>query len=306
MRDPYDILAVPRSASEADIKKAFRRLAKQYHPDRNADDPTARDKFAELNNAYEILGDETKKKQFDAGEIDAEGKPRFQGFEGARGRGRAGFEGFSGFDPSGFRGRAGGFDPSDLFSEIFSGGVGAGARRGAGAGSDLRAEGLISLADSVMGTQLRLSMPGGREIEVNVPPGIQEGQTIRLKGQGQPSPAGGPPGDLLVSIKVRPDRRFQVEGRNLRLRLPVRLDEAVLGARVRVPTLDGAVELAIPPQSSTGRTLRLRGKGLPGPEGLGDLLVTVDVVLPEIRDPALEKLMEQWREHLTDDVRKDL
>jgi DnaJ-class molecular chaperone len=138
-----------------------------------------------------------------------------------------------------------------------------------------------------------------------VPAGIQDGQTIRLKGQGQASPSGGPNGDLLVTIKVRPDKRFQMEGRNLRLRLPVRLDEAVLGAKVRVPTLDGAVEMSIPPHSSSGRTLRLRGKGLPG-DPAGDLLVTVEIVLPKEKDPKLHDLMEVWRDTLTEDPRKDL
>jgi DnaJ-class molecular chaperone len=311
MRDPYDVLGVARGANEAEIKKAFRKLAKQFHPDRNKDDPKARDKFAELNNAYEILGDETKKKQFDAGEIDAEGKPRFQGFEGfgagRGGRQRGGFEGFSGFEqgPGGFRARTGGagagFDASDIFADLFGQAAG---RRGPVAGGDLKAEGTISLAEAVKGTHLRLMLPGEREIEVKVPAGIQDGQTIRLKGQGQPSPAGGPNGDLLVVIKVKPDKRFQVEGRNLRLRLPVRLDEAVLGAKVRVPTIDGAVEMSIPPHSSSGRTLRLRGKGLPG-DPAGDLLVTVEIVLPKEKDEEFEALMKRWHERLGEDVRKD-
>jgi DnaJ-class molecular chaperone len=316
MRDPYDVLGVARSATEADIKKAFRKLAKQFHPDRNKDDPKARDKFAELNNAYEILGDETKKKQFDAGEIDAEGKPRFAGFEGfgagrGGGRQRGGFEGFQGFGfeqgPGGFRARTGGagagagFDASDIFADLFGQAAG---RRGPMSGGDLKAEGSISLAESVKGTLLRLMLPGDRGIEVKVPAGIQDGQTIRLKGQGQASPNGGPNGDLLVTIKVRPDKRFQVEGRNLRLRLPVRLDEAVLGAKVRVPTLDGAVEMSIPPHSSSGRTLRLRGKGLPG-ETPGDLLITVEIVLPKEKDEEFEALMKRWSERLDEDVRKE-
>ncbi|MFO1148746.1 MAG: J domain-containing protein [Alsobacter sp.] len=318
MRDPYDVLGVARSATEADIKKAFRKLAKQYHPDRNKDDPKARDKFAEVNNAYEILGDETKKKQFDTGEIDAEGKPRYQGFEGfgagRGGRQRGGFEGFQGFGfeqgPGGFRARTGGgaggagagFDASDIFADLFGQAAG---RRGPVAGGDLKAEGAITLAEAVHGTHLRLMLPAEREIEVKVPAGIQDGQTIRLKGQGQASPNGGPNGDLLVTIKVKPDKRFQVEGRNLRLRLPVRLDEAVLGAKVRVPTLDGAVEMSIPPQSSSGRTLRLRGKGLPG-DTPGDLLVTVEIVLPKEKDEEFEALMRRWHERLSEDVRKDL
>ena len=318
MRDPYVVLGVGRSATEADIKKAFRRLAKAHHPDRNPDDPKARDTFAEINNAYEILGDADKRKKFDAGEIDAEGKPRFTGFEGfgagaGRGAGAgAGFENFHfGFDQGGgFRGArpgAAGFDPSDVFSDLFSGGMGGrGGQRKPRAGADVRIEATITLAEAAKGTSLRVTLPSGRDVEVQIPAGITEGQTIRLKGQGHPSPApGGPAGDVLVNVHVRPDRRFAVEGNDLRLRLPVRLDEAVLGAKVRAPTLEGAVELTIPPNSSSGRTLRLRGKGLPSGESRGDLLVTLEIVLPPQAGDDLKDLMERWRETLDFDPRKD-
>ncbi len=244
MRDPYDVLGVATTASEADVKKAFRKLAKAWHPDRNQNDPKARDKFAELNNAYEIVGDADKRKKFDAGEIDAEGKPRFTGFEGfgagaARARG-AGFEGFHfGFeaDPGSSRmrgGPAGGFDPSDIFSELFGAGgpraAGGGARRPR-SGADVKSEATITLQEAVRGATLRLTMPNGRDLEVSVPAGITDGKVIRLKGQGQPSPTGGAPGDLLLTVRVRPDKRFTVEGKDLRLRLPISLDEAVLGGK---------------------------------------------------------------------------
>jgi DnaJ-class molecular chaperone len=323
MRDPYEVLGVGRSASEADVKKAFRRLAKTWHPDRNQDDPKAREKFSELNNAYEILGDAEKRRKFDTGEIDAEGKPRFTGFEGfAGGRGRpgaggaggpGGFENFHfGFDQGGgFRaGGAGshaGFDASDIFSDLFSGGMGGrgGAKKPRG-GADVRIEATITLAEAAKGTSLRVTLPSGRDVEVTIPAGIQEGQAVRLKGQGHPSPvAGGPPGDVLVNVHVRPDRRFAVEGADLRLRLPVRLDEAVLGAKVRAPTLEGAVELTIPANSSSGRTLRLRGRGLPSGEGRGDLLVTLEIVLPPQADAELKALMERWSGTLDFDPRKD-
>jgi DnaJ-class molecular chaperone len=317
MRDPYDVLGVPRSADDAEIKKAFRRLAKTYHPDRNKDDPKARDKFSELNNAYEILGDAEKRKQFDAGEIGADGKPRFAGFEGfgagAGGAQRAGFEGFSfGFDPTsgGFRARGGGpgVDPGDIFSELFGQ---AGARGGPGgqrrprAGEDLRSETEITLSDAAKGTELRLAFSNGREIEVKIPAGVTDGKVIRLKGQGHPSPTGGPAGDLLVTVKVKPDRRFTLEGKDLRLRLPVSLDEAVLGGHVRVPTLQGAVEVTIPRNTSSGRTLRLRGKGFPAKDGAGDLLVTLEIVLPPDAGDDLRALMEKWRERGVDNPRKD-
>jgi DnaJ-class molecular chaperone len=325
MRDPYDVLGVPRSAAEADIKKAYRKLAKTWHPDRNPNDPKAREKFTELTTAYETLGGDAKRKQFDRGEIDAEGKPRYAGFEGfahgggagagagfGAGRG-AGFEGFNfGFEPGtgGFRSRGGpgGFDPSDMFADLFAGAGQRGGRQGAKrpAGEDAHTEATLSLAEAVKGAKARVKLPSGKEVEVSVPAGVTDGKVIRLKGQGHPSAWGGAAGDVLVTIKVKPDRRFAVEGKDLRIRLPLRLDEAVLGAKVRVPTLDGAVELSIPAYSSSGRTLRLRGKGLPAPDGAGDLLVTVEIVLPPEKDAALEELMRRWAEEQTFDPRKDL
>jgi DnaJ-class molecular chaperone len=320
MRDPYDVLGVPRSANDAEVKKAFRRLAKTYHPDRNKDDPKARDKFSELNNAYEILGDSEKRKQFDAGEIGPDGKRRFAGFEGfgagaGAGAGqRAGFEGFSfGFDPAsgGYRATRGGagMDPGDIFSELFGqAGMrgGAGGQRRPRAGEDLRSEAEISLIDAAKGTDLRLAFSNGREIEVKIPPGVTDGKVVRLKGQGHPSPNGGPAGDLLVTVKVKPDKRFVLEGKDLRLRLPVSLDEAVLGGHVRVPTLEGAVEVNIPKNTSSGRTLRLRGKGFPAKDGAGDLLVTLEIVLPPDAGDELRQLMEKWRERGVENPRKDV
>lgn len=331
MRDPYEILGVPRSAQEADIKKAYRKLAKVLHPDRNPDDPKAREKFSELTNAYEILGDDAKRKQFDRGEIDAEGKPRFSGFEGfhhgggpgagagfGAGRG-AGFEGFNfGFEPGGaaggYRARTGpgGFDPGDIFADLFAGGGAAGGQRAGRtggkrpSGEDAQTEIALTLAEAAKGSKARVVLPSGKEVEISVPAGVTDGKVIRLKGQGHPSAWGGANGDLLVNVRVRPDRRFTVEGKDLRLRLPLRLDEAVLGAKVRVPTLDGAVEMSIPSHSSSGRTLRLRGKGLPAADGAGDLLVTVEVVLPPEKDAELEALMKRWSETQTFDPRKDL
>lgn len=310
MRDPYTVLGVPRAASEAEIKKAFRQLAKKLHPDRATDDPKAKEKFAELNQAYEILGDAEKKKQFDRGEIDAEGKPKFQGFEGFAGAGaqQGGFEGFS-FDFGSARGagsRGGAtfeeIDP-EIFAEFFGQATRSrGGRRQAQPGADIRLEASVSLPEAVRGTKLRLALSDGREIEVSIPAGMRDGQVIRLKQQGQRSPAGGPPGDAFVTVRVTPDDRFTIEGKNLRSRVPVRLDEAVLGGKVRVPTLDGTVEMTIPPHSSSGRTLRLRGKGLPAEDGPGDQLVTLEIVLPPKPDPELDALMRQWRDRMTGDA----
>lgn len=304
MRDPYSVLGVSKSATADEVKKAFRRLAKQYHPDQNKE-AKAKERFAEINGAYEIVGDETKRGQFDRGEIDAEGKPRFQGFEGFGGGRRAGAGGFdfeaggNPFGRGGFRGQGGTVDPSDFFADLFGGG-GRGGRAGASAaparGEDVKADVTVTLPEAVQGAQARVSLPNGRTLEIKVPAGIEDGKQIRLKGQGQSSPLGGPPGDALITVHIGRHKFFQVEGRDLRVDLPVTLYEAVLGAKVNVPTLDGAIELSLPPGARNGRTLRLRGKGLPAGNGqaAGDLLITPRVVLPEGKDEGLEDLMRAW------------
>jgi DnaJ-class molecular chaperone len=296
MRNPYDILGVPRTASEAEIKKAFRKAAKAHHPDRNADDPKAKDKFAELNAAYEILGDAGKRAQFDRGEIDVEGKPRFQGFEGFAGHpgGHDDFESFTfGFGPGGrFGGRksARTGPGDDIFSQLFGEGFRA-AERGRGRsapkpkGEDIAATLDVTLEEIAGEAKTRIALPTGRDVDVVIPKGVTDGQTIRLRGLGRPG--AGEPGDLMLTIRILPHERFTAEGSNLRLRLPIELEEAVLGASVRVPTLTGAVDMTIPPMTSSGRTFRLRGKGLPGKEGKGDLLVTAEIKLPEQADEAL-------------------
>ncbi|MBB3808488.1 DnaJ C-terminal domain-containing protein [Pseudochelatococcus contaminans] len=308
MRDPYQVLGVSKTATEADIKKAFRRLAKEWHPDHNKDDPTAKDRFAELNTAYEVLGDKDKRAQFDRGEIDAEGKPRAPNFGGGGGAG--GFEGFrysTGGSPFGSRG--GGFDPGDIFADIFSetlrtgggrGGAGAQTRGRQSArerprGQDVEAEITVTMEQIVAGGKCRVSLPTGREVEVTLPKGVRDGQTIRLRGLGDPSPFGGEPGDALLTVHIAPHRDFTVDGQNLRLRLPVSLEDAVLGASVRVPTLTGAVSMNIPAYSGGGKNFRLRGKGLPGKDGQGDLIVSIDVQLPTIPDAELEELMRKRR-----------
>ncbi|MFC0218347.1 DnaJ-class molecular chaperone [Pseudochelatococcus lubricantis] len=312
MRNPYDILGVPKTASEADIKKAFRRLAKTWHPDRNKDDPKAKDRFAELNTAYEILGDKDKRGQFDRGEIDAEGKPRGFGAAGPGAGAGADAGGFSGFrystgGGSPFGGaRGGGFDPGDLFSDLFGEAMRSGGRtqsagaRGGGArerprGQDVEAEIVVTLEQIADGGKCRVELPTGREVEVTLPAGVKDGQTIRLRGLGDPSPFGGESGDALLTVHFAPHRDFTVDGSTLRLRLPVSLEDAVLGASVRVPTLGGAVAMNIPPYSSAGKNFRLRGKGLPAKSGHGDLIVTLDVQLPKSPDPELEELMRKRR-----------
>jgi DnaJ-class molecular chaperone len=329
MRDPYEVLGVTRSASAADIKSAFRKLAKKLHPDANKHDPKAATRFAEINAAYEIVGDKDKRKAFDGGEIDAEGKPRFQGFEGfgqqpGAGAGGRGFESFTwGSEGAGAQGgRAGargfgGFE--DILKDVF-GGRGAGGRGGragggsvhfepedfgAVAGRDIAAALSITLAEAAKGVKKRVQLPTGKEVEVKIPPGLDEGQQIRLKGQGLPGP-GGRTGDLLITVSVTPHPLFQREGVDLRLDLPVTLYEAVLGGKVRVPTLEGAVELAIPAGTNSGRTFRLKGKGFPAKDRTGDLLASVRVVLPQGQDQELEELMRKWRDAKPYDPRKDI
>lgn len=315
MRDPYTVLGVQKSASAADIKKAFRKLAKKYHPDQSTE-PRAKDKFAEVGSAYEILGDEKKRGAFDRGEIDAEGKPRFQGFEGFGGGGdprRGGGGGAEHFEfnfGGGRGGRAGaqGFDASDIFSDLFGGRTAGRAQAQAPSkGEDVQASVTVSLGDSVHGTKARVSLPTGRDLEVSIPAGIEEGKQIRLKGQGQPSPFGGPSGDAIVTVHIARHPLFRVEGHDLRLDLPITLYEAVLGAKVNVPTLENPVELGVPAGSTGTRTLRLRGKGLPdGKAGRGDLLVALRVVLPDDAKAELESVARTLAEKHPYDPRKAL
>ncbi|MET0279262.1 MAG: J domain-containing protein [Pseudorhodoplanes sp.] len=326
MRDPYDILGVPRGAAAGQIKSAFRKLAKKHHPDANKDDPKAAERFAEANGAYEILGDEKKRKQFDAGEIDAEGKPRFTGFEGAHPGGfgaRAGagpdvhFETFN-WGPQGAqrsdggRGGFGGGGFDDILKEMM-GGRARGRRQThfepeefqVPPGQDAAASTTVSLSDLAHGGSRRVYLPTGKEVDIKIPVGLSDGQQIRLKGQGFAG-AGGVPGDAIVTVHVAEHPYFKRDGGNIRLELPVTIYEAVLGGKVRVPTLDGAVELAIPPNTSGGRTFRLRGKGLPGKDGAGDLLATVRIALPETQDSELEELMRKLRDSQPYDPRKNL
>ena len=330
MRDPYEVLGVPKNASSAAIKTAFRRLAKKLHPDANKQDKKAAAKFAELNAAYEILGEESKRKAFDRGEIDAEGKPRFHGFEGfgagagprAGGFGQDGnFESFT-WGPEGFprgSGRgAGGFPGGidEILKDMFGGlgGAGGAGQRphfaqedfaGPVQGRDVTGTVTITLAEAAKGTSRRVHLPSGKDIEAKIPAGLADGQTIRLKGQGLPGP-GGSVGDALITVSIAPHPLFERDGANLRLELPVTLYEAVLGAKVRVPTLDGAVELAIPRGTNSGRTFRLKGKGLPGKAGLGDLYATVRIMLPERSETELDELMRKWRDQKPYNPREDL
>lgn len=314
MRDPYTVLGVSKSATADEIKKAYRRLAKKHHPDQNASDPKAKEKFAEANQAYEIIGDAEKRAKFDRGEIDAEGKPRYSGFEGfggGRGPGAGGGWQNYEFDMGGAGGRragGGGFDPGDIFSDLFGGrGRARASQQGAQKGDDTPASVTVPLQKAVKGGEVRVALPSGRMLDVNIPAGIESGKQIRLRGQGQPSLFGGGPGDVILTVIVAPHPTFRIDGRDLRMDLPVTLYEAALGGAVEVPTLDGAVEMNVP-ANCAGKTLRLRGKGLPkaGDKPAGDLLVTLRAAMPETPDPEFEALMRKWKAEKPYNPRKDL
>jgi DnaJ-class molecular chaperone len=322
MRDPYEVLGVPRGASAAAIKSAYRKLAKKHHPDSNKNDPKAAGRFSEINAANEIIGDEDKRKQFDRGEIDAEGKPRFQGFPGGDPRGRAGGPG-GGFESFSFRtgggaggAGAGGAGFEDILNSMF-GGAARGARPGGGNHFEFNTGGVgldldlsvamsVSLEESVKGVEKRVRLPNGKELNVKIPAGVTAGQQIRLRGQGETA-QGHRPGDLLITVSIAPHAFFKVDGSDLRIDLPITLYEAVLGGKVRVPTLGSAVELSIPKNTSSGRTFRLKGKGLPkAGSTTGDLFVTTRIILPDGNDSELEALMQKWRDGHPYNPRSDL
>ncbi|MCO5160074.1 MAG: DnaJ domain-containing protein [Mesorhizobium sp.] len=306
MRNPYDVLGVAKTASSKEIKAAFRKAAKQHHPDQNPNDPKAKDRFAAVNQAYEILGDEKRRGEFDRGEIDAEGKPRFAGFEGA-GAGGDPFAGFrrSGQGPGGARfefrtaggpGGGAGFGAGDIFGDLFGSAFGRGepefATRGAPS-SDMKVNLDISIEEAATGIRKATLFPDGRKVGVQLPHYVEDGQEIRLKGEGALLPTGGR-GDAVVKIRLRRHPRYTLDGRDLRVDLPVSLKDAVLGAKLPVETLGGRVAVTVPPWSSSDRVLRIKGRGLPTKTGdKADLYVHVRVMLPEGGDHELEALMKK-------------
>ncbi len=288
MRDPYTVLGINRSGSEADVKSAFRKLAKRYHPDRNKDDPKAKERFAEISNAYEILGDKDKRGKFDRGEIDAEGKqkaPAFEGFGGGAGSGHS------------FR-QAGPGQHDDILNEILRGFGGGQAPRQhrppPQPGRDIQGDVGITLEELATGVSKRVSLPDGRTLEVTIPAWIGDGKTIRLAGQGEASFAGGKSGDVLLSVRYLPHARFTIDGADLRTRVAMPLADAVLGGTLRIQTPEGEVEMTLPGWTSGGKNFRLRGKGLPSSTGRGDIIAGLDIVLPE-GDAELAALMQQKR-----------
>lgn len=287
MRDPYTILGVGRDADAATIKKAYRRLAKQHHPDTKPGDTRNSERFKEISAAYAIVGDAENRAKFDRGEIDNQGNPRQPEFTARGGDPRGGFQA-GGFE---FSGR-----PEDIFADLFSGfgGFGAGPRRGTRAsrvtpGEDRRYQATVSFVDAAKGDSPRLTLANGRTLAVKLPAGVTSGQSIRLKGQGDASPNGGPPGDAIVEIVIAPHAAFRREGDDIHLELPISIGEALNGATIEVPTIDGLVSLKVPKGSNSGTRLRLKGRGAVGEAGRGNQVVTLRVVLPELPDEALAK-----------------
>ena len=296
MDDPYKVLGVPKTASAEEIRKAYRRLAKQWHPDTNPDKPEAAERFKAISAANALLSDPEQRARFDRGEIDASGAERAPpgGFgggwrdwadapEGARYRAR-GFDFGEHAGPGGFEGE----DFEDLLSRAF----GAGARRaGSRRGADIQLSLRVPFLDAVRGATRQATLPDGRRLSITIPKGAEDGTALRLAGQGMPGRGeGAQPGDAIVVLEVEPHPLFRREGKDILIDLPVTLKEAILGARVEVPTIEGPVSMTIPPHSAEGTRLRLRGRGIEG----GHQIAVLHVVLPQGPDPALEEFLRSW------------
>jgi DnaJ-class molecular chaperone len=296
---------VARGASEKDIKSAYRKLAKELHPDRNKDNPRKAERFGDVTRAYDLLADKDKRAQFDRGEIDAEGNPTMPAGYGGGG---GGFGGGAGGRPGGFRSEGfegfgnEGADLGDIFEGLFggrgSGGMGGGmggfggGQRAAPRGASVSYRLSISLPDAATLAPQRITLSDGTSLDLKLPAGVEDGTQMRLGGKGQPGPGGA--GDAMVTIQIQPHAFFRREDDNIRIDLPISLDEAVNGAKVKVPTVDGAVMLTVAPGTSSGRTLRLKGRGFTRKDGTrGDQLVTLQIALPE-NDPGLAQRLAGW------------
>jgi len=297
MTDPYKILGVSKSASAEEIKAAYRKLAKKLHPDLNPGDADVEHRFKEVSQAYGIVGDAEKRKRFDRGEIDAMGQET-----AAAGAGQGFYRNYAG-------GREGAkythyeygpeVDIQDIFSDLFG-------QRAARRGADVSYAIKVDFLEAVLGAKKRIRLADGKTLDLNLKPGTEDGQTLRLKGKGQPGANQGPAGDALVRVEVAPHRFFVRRGRDIHLELPISLKEAVLGASVKVPTIHGKVSLKVPAGANSGRTLRLRGKGVAAGAGktAGDQLVKLTVMLPDPPDPALTDFVEGWAGADTQDPRR--
>lgn len=301
MADPYSILGVSRNASEKEIKSAYRKLAKELHPDRNADNPKAAERFSQVTGAYDLLSDKDKRAQFDRGEIDGDGNPTAPfGFGGGGGYSAHGQPGAGGFE---FRGGGGGGDFSDIFEGLFGGGArqaggfgGGFGRRNAPPprGANVTYRLAVDFVDAATRATQRITLQDGKTIDVRLPAGVEDGTQMRLKGKGQPGPGGA--GDAILTIEVRKHPFFTRDGDDVRLDLPITLAEAVRGGKVKVPTVDGPVMLSIPAGSTSGKTLRLKGKGFTTKDDRrGDQFVTLVIDIPA-DDARLKEFVESWQD----------
>ncbi|WP_374389569.1 DnaJ C-terminal domain-containing protein [Brevundimonas sp.] len=298
--DPYKELGVSRGASADEIKKAFRKLAKELHPDKNPGDKITEDKFKRVTAAFDILGDAEKKAKYDAGQIDADGNEQFRGgFGGGRpggnpfGQGGPG-GGFSHTGGPGGRANFEGIDLDDLFGMFGGTGRQRGARDFTARGQDVKATLEISLEDAIAGATRRIQFSDGRTLDVTIPKGAADGQVIRLRGQGAPG-RGAENGDALIELKIEPHPIYRREGADLTMDLPVSVPDAVLGGKVRVPTPEGVVQMTVPKGSNSGQVLRLKGRGAFAGGKRGDLLAKLVVTLPDAHDDTLVKFAEDWR-----------
>jgi DnaJ-class molecular chaperone len=293
-QDPYLELGVPRTASADELRRAFRKLAKQYHPDKNQGNKQAEEKFKRVSAAFDLLGDEDKRKKFDAGEIDADGRETFRGYGGGGPFGQGAGNPFG-------QGRAGAqfedADLGDILGEMFGARAGRAGNFGGGfsqRGADVRTRLEIDLEEAIAGAKRRIAFSDARTLDITIPKGAADGQVLRLKGQGSPGRAGA--GDALIELSIRPHPVFKREGDNLVMDLPVSVPDAVLGGKVEAPTPEGAVTLTVPPGSNSGSTLRLKGRGMTGPTGRrGDLMARLVVTLPDRPDTELQTFAETWR-----------
>jgi DnaJ-class molecular chaperone len=309
MKDPYEVLGVAKTASEAEIKKAFRALAKKHHPDKHAGDAAAQKRFQEISGAYDILGDKEKRTQYDAGAIGPDGNPR--GFDPRAGGFRqghpygSGFGGFGGGGDAGARefhfsfddGTGGGAAGSeDIFADLMNFARRRDRQPRQTKGEDFSAAVTVSFDEAAAGGTRRVVLQNGEQIDVKIPVGVKDGQTVRVKGRGGAGQGGGPNGDILLTVSVAPHPTMTRDGNDIRTDLPVTLKEAVLGGKVPVPTLTGTVSLTVPPNSNTGTTLRLKGKGIAAHGGIpaGDLYVRLVVSLPDHPDEALRSFASGW------------
>ncbi|MDF1747399.1 MAG: DnaJ C-terminal domain-containing protein [Alphaproteobacteria bacterium] len=295
MKDPYEVLGVKRNASAEEIKQAYRKLAKEFHPDLNPNDPIVEQRFKEVSNAHSILGDKEKRAKFDRGEIGADGAAR-GGFGGGAGPGGRGAGGFAG----GFGGAA----AEDIFADLFGRNRGR-TRTMEMKGKDVSYSLRVSFMEAAKGMTRRINLYDGKSLDVRIPPGTEDGQTLRLKQQGMPGMGGGAAGDAFIEVQVDTHPFFERDGNDIFLDVPITLAEAVLGGKITVPTVHGNVSVTVPAGSNSGTSLRLRGKGIQPSSGVaGDQFAKLIVVLPDKPDKALVDFVKEWSKDYDYDVRK--